>query len=260
MTRSIRYIVALGCVSAIFSVETGAQTPRRDPPALILESLAGRDSFDRYCASCHGSTGRGDGPLAAQITTRPTNLTALARSNGGVFPRQRVAAFVEGSSRSAGHGSSDMPFWGRTFRALDPSDARVKVRLANLVAYVESLQLLPEGPAAGRPAERLSGAQLFTAHCASCHGETGRGNGPLVSQLRRKPPDLTKFTARNGGVFPAEAVRRIVDGREVPAHGDPAMPIWGNVFSRTAGSEEAARERVQAIVDYLASIQERAAE
>jgi mono/diheme cytochrome c family protein len=262
MTRHAFSLATLGLTVTMATADPAGQTARSQPPPLILESLAGRDSFERYCSSCHGSGGLGDGPVAKQITTRPANLTALARRNGGTFPRQRVAAFIEGTTRSAGHGSSDMPLWGQTFRALDTSDARVKVRLNNLVAYVESLQT-PEAPAGAqpsRPPDRATGAQLFAAHCASCHGTTGRGDGPLVSQLRRKPADLTKYTARNGGVFPGEAVRRIVDGRDVASHGDPAMPVWGDVFTRASGSEETARERVQAIVDFLASIQERAAE
>jgi mono/diheme cytochrome c family protein len=258
---ALRLVLVLSLVGGLVGsvAVIAAQTPRRDPPPLILESLAGRDSFERYCATCHGRSGLGDGPLVSQLKTRPTNLAALARANGGQFPRQRVAAFVEGSSRSASHGSSDMPIWGRAFRALDTSDARVKVRLDNLVAYVESLQTPAQAALPGRPAERPTGAQLFRSYCANCHGDSGRGNGPLVSQLRRTPADLTKFTARNGGVFPAETVRRIVDGRGVASHGDPAMPIWGDVFSRSAGSD-AARERIEAIVEFLAAIQERAAE
>ena len=92
-----------------------------------------------------------------------------------------------------------------------------------------------------------------------CHGRAGRGDGPMVAQLRKAPPDLTKYTARNGGVFPAERLRRIIDGRDVSAHGDPAMPVWGDVFRRTAG-DTAARERVDALVTFVEGLQERGAE
>ena len=119
-----------------------AQTGRSSAtPTLTLESLTGRDSFDRYCASCHGVDGRGGGPAASALRNPPPDLTTLARRNGG-FPRELVAAFVEGTDRlSLTHGSGDMPVWGRTLRGLESSDARINVRLANLVAYVESLQL-----------------------------------------------------------------------------------------------------------------------
>ncbi len=258
MTRNRVSLVAL-CL-AVTVAGTAAQAPGREFPPLILESLTGRDSFEFYCASCHGRTAVGDGPVAAQITTRPADLTTLARRNGGVFPRQRVTAFVDGSTRSSAHGSSDMPLWGRTFRALDSSEVRVKVRLDNLVAYIESLQASPPEGAPGSRTIRPTGAQLFAAHCASCHGPVGRGDGPLLLQLRREPPDLTKLSARNGGAFPSERVRRIVDGRDIPSHGDSEMPVWGVAFARTANREAEVRERIQALVEFLASVQDRAAE
>jgi mono/diheme cytochrome c family protein len=99
---------------------------------------------------------------------------------------------------------------------------------------------------------------LFRTHCSSCHGSTAIGNGPLADQLRNAPPDLTKFTARNGGVFPRERVYRIVDGREVPSHGDRDMPVWGDVF-KTGGSAAEVKARIEAIVRYLEAIQQRAA-
>jgi mono/diheme cytochrome c family protein len=153
-----------------------------------------------------------------------------------------------------------MPVWGTTFKALEGSDARVKVRLANLAAYVESLQR-PSAPAASAPPRPapVTGAQLFASSCASCHGAAGRGDGPMVSRLRKGPSDLTKYTARNGGVFPSERLRRIIDGRDVVAHGDPAMPVWGDVFRRAAG-DAAARERIDALVAFVQGLQERGAE
>jgi mono/diheme cytochrome c family protein len=97
---------------------------------------------------------------------------------------------------------------------------------------------------------------LFRTHCASCHGATGRGDGPLSVQLRRTPPDLTQFTRRNGGIFPSERVYRIVDGRDVASHGDREMPVWGDVFKLGAAGS-AVKDRIDAIVRYLAGIQER---
>jgi hypothetical protein len=70
-------------------------------------------------------------------------------------------------------------------------------------------------------------------------------------------PDLTGFALRNGGVFPSARVYRIVEGRDIDAHGSPEMPVWGHVFSRDS-ADAAARERINALVKYLASIQRRA--
>jgi hypothetical protein len=110
-------------------------------PPLIIESMTGGDTFAFYCASCHGLHGKGDGPTAAALKTMPADLTLLARNAGGTFPRTEIDAFVTGMGRPIpAHGSGDMPVWGPIFRALDPSDTRVKVRIANLVDYLQSIQ------------------------------------------------------------------------------------------------------------------------
>jgi hypothetical protein len=82
----------------------------------------------------------------------------------------------------------------------------------------------------------------------------------MASQLRRTPPDLTRYAARNGGLFPGEKVRRIIDGRDVASHGIGEMPVWGDVFQKVDGSTEAqVRARIDAIVRYLEAIQTRLA-
>ncbi len=258
--------MARSLVAALFSISVMAtavaQSGRSQIRPLVPESLVGRDSFNLYCASCHGASGRGDGPIASSLRTRPADLTTLTQRNDGVFPRKNVAGFVEGYGRPlASHGTSDMPVWGRIFRALETSDVRALVRLNNLVAYVESLQAVGETGAKPSSPAPPSGAQLFGSFCANCHGAAGRGDGAMSGQLRRMPPDLTKFTARNGGVFPAEKVRRIIDGRDVMAHGDRSMPVWGNVFSRQPGADDnTVAARIESLVAFLQSIQERAAE
>lgn len=106
---------------------------------------------------------------------------------------------------------------------------------------------------------REEGAQLFKTWCASCHGRSAQGDGVLAPMMRQVVPDLTGIATRNGGVFPTAYVRRIIDGREVRAHGDPEMPVWGTAFRETAEgySEAAVRARIDALVAYLDTIQRR---
>jgi mono/diheme cytochrome c family protein len=104
-----------------------------------------------------------------------------------------------------------------------------------------------------------SGGELFVTYCASCHGITGRGNGPAAEELRRPPADLTQFAKHNGGIFNGAKVHSIVDGRAVKAHGSMEMPVWGDAFKWREGlPEEAIKRRIEALVRYLESIQERA--
>ena len=183
----------------------------------------------------------------------PTDLTALASRNGDSFPRERVTAVLMGTSRIvAAHGTTAMPIWGPMFRMFE-SNTRAQVRIDNLVSYIEKLQVRSRQPVD-------IGKNLFRAYCAVCHGVDARGAGPLVSELRRLPPSLTSYAVRNGGEFPNERLRAIIDGRTVSSHGDREMPIWGEAFKRTRDglSEDAAKARIDAIVKYLEAIQERA--
>ena len=185
---------------------------------------------------------------------------AAAQTTGRALPPLALESLTGRDSFE--HGTNEMPVWGTTFRALEASDGRVGVRIDNLVAYMQSLQnRRASPPSAPIPDRRAAGARLFRIHCATCHGESARGNGPMAALLRRPPTDLTRFTAGNGGVFPNERLRRVIDGRDVPSHGPGDMPVWGDIFRRTTGGDDAAaRERIDALLAFLESIQSRAAE
>lgn len=106
------------------------------------------------------------------------------------------------------------------------------------------------------------GAALYKAHCASCHGSSGRGDGPVAEFLKMPPADLTQIVKQARGAFPAAQLVRIIDGRQlVRAHGDSKMPVWGDAFSHslTRADDAAVRQKIDALVKYLQSIQERQA-
>ena len=105
-----------------------------------------------------------------------------------------------------------------------------------------------------------SGRALFTTYCASCHGVSGRGHGPVAGELRHRPADLTQFAAQNGGVFNGARIHRFIDGRTViTAHGTMEMPVWGEEFKWREGlPENGINARVDALVQYLETLQERA--
>jgi mono/diheme cytochrome c family protein len=120
------------------------QTTGSTIPPLVIKSLDGRDLFRFYCATCHGATGTGDGPAASALKNAPPNLTLLARSGGGLFPRERIRATIAGDDSAkpaSAHGSREMPVWGPIFRALDPDDRYAAVRIDNLVKFLESIQV-----------------------------------------------------------------------------------------------------------------------
>ena len=114
---------------------------------------------------------------------------------------------------------------------------------------------------AGTKADTTEGRLLFTTYCASCHGLGGIGQGPAAAAMRRPLPDITGLALANGGVFPLERTRRIIDGREIESHGNRDMPVWGDAFKAVPGghSDATVRARINAIVEYLAAIQRRRA-
>ena len=116
------------------------QTGPANPP-LIISSVSGRDLFEFYCASCHGRDGNGKGPVAPALRVAPPDLTRIAARNDGVFPKARVEALLTGDQNMpSAHGSSDMPVWGPIFSALDSNDRMNRVRIANLVEFIASIQ------------------------------------------------------------------------------------------------------------------------
>ena len=128
-------VVLLGCGLL------GAQTPQIKKTNVTATSPAsGKEMYTQYCAACHAADAKGAGPAAAALKTAPTDLTTLAVKNGGKFPDTKVVRAIEGNDAVAAHGSRDMPVWGAIFHQTDTNDASVKLRLANLTAYLQSIQ------------------------------------------------------------------------------------------------------------------------
>ena len=120
--------------------------------------------------------------------------------------------------------------------------------------------LLPNG-------EVTSGQLEFREYCASCHGMSGKGNGPVAEALSKSPADLTQLSKQHGGKYPAQLVYQTIDGRQlVKSHGSREMPVWGNVFRLRENSlngggppltDEQIKARIKPIVEYVRSLQQK---
>jgi mono/diheme cytochrome c family protein len=108
------------------------------PPAYVPPGL---QMYKEYCAACHGSDGKGHGPVAASLRKPPPNLTILARRQGGTFPEEYVTNVLRFGPGFSAHGSSEMPVWGPLFQYLENyNEAAVRQRIKNLCDYLESIQ------------------------------------------------------------------------------------------------------------------------
>lgn len=136
------------------------------------------------------------------------------------------------------------------------------MRTGFVTCFPIAIAVLTSAPVSAQTGQPDGDRASFLTYCASCHGADGRGGGPVAEELRSRPPSLTQFAVRNGGVFPAERIQRIIDGRDqsIRAHGSFEMPVWGDAFRRRDGiNEDAVRRRIESIVRFLREIQERRA-
>lgn len=145
--RVMKFITLAVILVAISAFAMGQQAPAQTSPTVKhvpitnAPSNSGKEMFNSYCAVCHGTAAKGDGPAASAMKTPPTDLTQLAKKNSGKYPSAHVASVIRGQATLPSHGSQDMPVWGPLFSSISQGhEAQVQQRTANLVAYIETLQ------------------------------------------------------------------------------------------------------------------------
>lgn len=103
------------------------------------------------------------------------------------------------------------------------------------------------------------GKVMYQSYCAPCHGVDGRGHGPAASAMKTQPVDLTQLARLHHGKYPENHVVSVLQfGSTLPAHGSPAMPVWGPLFNRIqpVQSYETAL-RISNLTRYLETMQAR---
>lgn len=101
----------------------------------------------------------------------------------------------------------------------------------------------------------------FAAYCAACHGNDGRGGGPLAEGMEPVPADVTLITRRNGGVFPKAQVMGHIAGYTMGRSESP-MPQFSDLlegpqvmFDDGSGQTVPTPARLVALADYVQSLQ-----
>jgi mono/diheme cytochrome c family protein len=136
MLRAITIFWAVGATIGAQEIRKVTIQSAPVPPA-----SSGAEMFKAYCAVCHGTAAKGDGPAATALKKRPADLTQLARKNNGKYPQAQVMNFISGADVVAAHGTRDMPVWGQLFRSLEPTYNGIPdLRAKNLADYIKSLQ------------------------------------------------------------------------------------------------------------------------
>jgi mono/diheme cytochrome c family protein len=181
-------------------------------PIIAPDPAAGAAIYAEKCIQCHGPTGLGDGAMAAQLPDPPPALGSpeIARQ---ARPADWFRIVTQGNLEKR------MPFNSLNDR-----------QRWDVVAYLYTLSASPESVQAGQA--------LYQAHCAACHGQTGRGDGPQAASLANSPTDFTN--QEHMAQQPAAGLFQVI------ANGRPAeMPAFGAQLS------EAER---WALTDFLRSL------
>jgi mono/diheme cytochrome c family protein len=135
------FVPGLLVVAELCSSAQENKTQLKKEPAKVTSAASGKEMFTSYCAACHGTDGKGNGPAAKALTAAPADLTVLAKRNGGKYPSDKVAAILRGQTNLMPHGDQEMPVWGPVFRQMSGGDeGQVTMRIANLNRYLESVQ------------------------------------------------------------------------------------------------------------------------
>ncbi len=115
--------------------------------------------------------------------------------------------------------------------------------------------------------ENFDAESLYLSSCSPCHGISGDGRGPLAASIESKVPPLNNLADRYSGIyFPERYLIEVIDGRKnMPSHTKREMPIWSKIFGfskrmHTNGKQDvvdlaAARQKIEALVEYIRSIQ-----
>jgi cytochrome c oxidase cbb3-type subunit 2 len=194
--------------------------------ALVARASAADSLYERECAFCHGSAGRGDGPAASHLRVAPADFSAgnfkLRSTPSGAMPSDDDLF----GTISRGIPGSAMP----SFVTLTTDERRSLVRTVKDLSCPREggesyFRSRPTGPVIAVPqrtptsaAILLKGEKLYRElACASCHGDQGRGDGRSAPELKDyagRPISPTNFTwgVFLGGADPKQLYLRLATG------------------------------------------------
>ena len=83
-------LLSVALVTAI-GIARPQEKREQKPVAKQASVTPGKETFLRYCASCHGEDGKGDGPAAVAMKPPPSDLTTISKRHEGKYPAGYVA-------------------------------------------------------------------------------------------------------------------------------------------------------------------------
>lgn len=179
----------------------------------------GEKLFATYCVACHGESGEGNGPLAPALTTPPRNLADAAYM--ATLSEERLLQVMANGGQSVGK-SALMPPWNGWLNYQQLSYVAAYLRELSKKKEAAAAQVAAAADAKGSAAR---GAKVYGTYCVTCHGPSGKGDGPASAALGPQAVDLTNTTyfAMRTNAYLRTVIRR--GGAAVGK--SPLMPPWG---------------------------------
>lgn len=245
---------ALVCLISVFlaNATANAQTEA------LLEQ--GETVYNRYCVGCHGTSGDGQGAAADMLIVKPRDFTKgvfkFRSTPSGTLPTDEdlYKIITRGVYRTS------MPDW-----ALLSERERIAVVEFIKDFYPEWVERGAGTPIYTPPPPQWLGSEESVARggelydmlgCASCHGETGKGDGESADNLSpdvwgnpQKPFDFTKGRLKSGPTL-QDVYRTFMTGI-----GGTAMPSYGDIFGEPDG-ESIFEDDAWNLVSYIVSLRE----
>jgi mono/diheme cytochrome c family protein len=145
MPKRFMFLVMAGLVAcATFgNAQSVKAVEIKTVPVKQTSAVSGESMYVNYCAACHGANGKGAGPALHALSTRPTDLTTLARNNGGKFPTNQVVVVLRYGLTRPAQGSLDMPAWGPILASMNQANQATEEqqRISNLTRFLNTMQV-----------------------------------------------------------------------------------------------------------------------
>ncbi len=214
-------VICLVLAAAYAAAQEPPKAPAQDPPKpgvdpdLDVEWMdpvdqmgnagpdVGRELFNRYCASCHGEKGDGNGPLAKFLDPRPRNFTS-GRFKCRSTPPDQLPAKMD-LMRAIVHG---IPIGGMLSYSFLQTEEQVAM-MEHVKSLCVKVYMVDGKPVTVNPFEReghgkplksgnipqktlrkptpegiAKGKELYLKQgCHECHGEKGDGHGKKAPEL-----------------------------------------------------------------------------
>ena len=219
--KNIIHTMLLLTLAAVSAPEAAAEPFEDKLPA----AFEGRRLYVSYCQLCHGTDGKGDGPLAKAMKISPANLNTTVRSRSDTI----LTKIITGEGRQTITGrdrhnllSEAMPEWKDVF-----TESQVKALIAYLRFLSRSKHELMGDPELGM--------QLYQKYCQVCHGVEGDGDGIMTSLMGIMPMDHTNPNETNS-LSNEEIANSILDGK------NRFMPAWRGILKQ---------DDVEALISYI---------